>query len=162
MKYFTIKAIILAMISNAAMAEERVFNDPRATITPDSFTDVSVRLADDARNGCWTNLGEVKTYAEDKLELKGFTVVSHSDERPNSSDQAVMNVHIVSSRAKSGGCFGVIAVDLLSALIWDGKMSITGPVGLGTKRIFTRAQNTNILALETVDQFLTVWPQGIN
>ena len=162
MHHFTLSAIIFATISSTVWAEGVTFNDPRATVTPDSFTDVSVRLADDARNGCWTNLGEVKTYAEDKLELQGFTVVSHSDDRPRNPDQAVMNVHLISSRAGNGGCFGVITVDLMSVLIWDRTMSFNGPIGVETNRIFTQAQNANIFALETVDHFLTVWPQGIN
>lgn len=83
----TLAALLLSTIASAAWPEERIYVDPRATISPASFTNVSVRLADDARNGCWTNLGEVKTYAEDKLTLKGFTVVPHDENRPRSPDQ---------------------------------------------------------------------------
>ena len=41
---------------------------------PANVSLVSVDIKDQASNGCWTNIGEVKRYAEDKLELAGFKV----------------------------------------------------------------------------------------
>lgn len=158
----TLAALLLSTIACAAWAEETIYVDPRATISPESFTDISVRLADDARNGCWTNLGEVKTYAEDKLALKGFTVVPHDDDRPRNPDQAVFNVHVLSGRAGNNGCFGVITVDLMSMMIWNDFVSFNGPIGVETNNIFAQAENANILTLETVERFVKIWPQGVN
>lgn len=36
---------------------------------------VSVTLADDASDGCWTNLRETREYAEEKLRAKGANIV---------------------------------------------------------------------------------------
>ena len=36
--------------------------------------EINVKIVDQADDGCWTNIGEVKRYAEDKLELAGHNV----------------------------------------------------------------------------------------
>ena len=41
---------------------------------PNKVSQIAIVVKDDATNGCWTNIGEVKRYAEDKLELAGFEV----------------------------------------------------------------------------------------
>ena len=41
---------------------------------PNKVSQIAIVVQDDATNGCWTNIGEVKRYAEDKLELAGFEV----------------------------------------------------------------------------------------
>lgn len=159
----SLAAFAFAVTTYPSLANEIQYNDPRAAITPDSFEDVSVRIGDDARNGCWTNLREVKTYAEDKLALKGFTVVEHDETtRRLSPVRAVLNVGVLSSRSREGGCFGVIQVDLMSTLNWNNYLSVNGSVGAGSSRIFSKAKNANILVLEDVDRFIQGWPAGIN
>lgn len=155
-------AVILALAAKTALAEDLQYKNPRAVITPDSFDDVSVRISDDARNGCWTNLREVKTYSEDKLALRGFNVVEHDDTtRLLTPDQAVMNVRVISSRSRNGSCFGVITVDLMSTLTWKNYLSLKGSIGAGSDRIFTGADNANVLILETAEHFIKEWPAGI-
>lgn len=154
---------IFALATLPSVAEEVRYKDPRAVITPESFEDISVRIGDDARNGCWTNLREVKTYAEDKLALRGFTVVEHDETtRPSTPDNAVLNVGVLSSRSRDGGCFGVISIDLMATLNWKDYLSLKGSIGAGSNRIFAKAKNSNVLVLEDVDSFIKDWPAGIN
>ena len=47
--------------------------------TPANVSSISVTIDDKATDACWTNISEVKRYAEDKLELSGFNVVRGSD-----------------------------------------------------------------------------------
>ena len=43
---------------------------------------IQVRLMDDATDGCWTNIKEVKVYAEDKLEMIGADVMPFNNLLP--------------------------------------------------------------------------------
>ena len=40
---------------------------------------IYVNIMDDAREGCWTNIGEVRTYIEDKLSEQGAVVADSVD-----------------------------------------------------------------------------------
>ena len=42
--------------------------------TPNNVKSIRVNINDGASDGCWTNLMEVKRYAEDKLELVGYRI----------------------------------------------------------------------------------------
>ena len=70
----------MVLFSTQAFAEEYYF-DP---FIDDGFSikgqKVVVGIYDEAKDGCWTNLGEVKRYAEDKLMLKGANVVYDMDD----------------------------------------------------------------------------------
>ena len=48
---------------------------------------VVVAIYDEARGGCWTNIGESKRYAEDKLMLKGAKIV-----KDMANAQLVLNI----------------------------------------------------------------------
>ena len=49
--------------------------DPSPGFKLSSTTSVRVKLLDDAKDGCWTNLRETREYAEEKLRLKGANIV---------------------------------------------------------------------------------------
>jgi len=44
--------------------------------TSESVSSISVSLVDNAKDACWTNLREVREYAEEKLRLKRYNVVA--------------------------------------------------------------------------------------
>ena len=73
-------AALMVLFSTKVFAEEYSF-DP---FFDDNFSikdqKVVVGIYDEATGGCWTNLGEVKRYAEDKLMLKGANVVYDMDD----------------------------------------------------------------------------------
>lgn len=55
-------------------------NDANAWCSPDanpaSVGPIGVSLSDDATGACWTNLKEAREYAEEKLRIKGFNVIT--------------------------------------------------------------------------------------
>lgn len=62
---------------------------------------VAVDVIDDAKGGCWTNLGESRSYAEDKLRERGFEVENQA---------SVRIALLVHANRSSEGCFGRLAV----------------------------------------------------
>ena len=70
--------ILFVLFGTQVFAEEYTF-DP---YYDDSFSikdkKVVVAIFDEARGGCWTNIGEAKRYAEDKLMLKGAKIVKEA------------------------------------------------------------------------------------
>ena len=66
MKLFTLLFILIA--PSWALAE---YIDERFSI---NGVPIWVNLIDDAKEGCWTNIGEVRRYTEDKLVENGAVV----------------------------------------------------------------------------------------
>ena len=91
--------------SNMALSE--AFD---ATGKPLNVDHVAVYLSDNAQDGCWTNLGETKKYAEDKLLLKNYKLYDES--APKYYDRHyILNVFVSAWRPyDNGACVGVIDV----------------------------------------------------
>ena len=67
-----LKIFLLVFVLNS-------FSEPVDAYTSKEFSlkmleRIEVVIDDQLRDGCWTNLGEVKTYTEDKLRSKGASV----------------------------------------------------------------------------------------
>lgn len=80
-RFFTkfLLTLIVILFANQSFAEKMPTLTPKDLGEPRSFllTDIlktQVEIRDYLQNGCWTNLGEVKAYAEDKLRLRGVEV----------------------------------------------------------------------------------------
>ena len=66
-------ALILSFtlgLTNTVYANEKFF-------TSNLVGDVQIYLNDRAVNGCWTNLKETREYAEEQLQMNGYTVAKH-------------------------------------------------------------------------------------
>ncbi len=74
---------------------------------PEEMGAFSVRLDDNASGGCWTNLGEVRRYAEDQLAERGFTVFA-----PTSKDPSNWKLTIDVIADRDGGCNGAVIVEI--------------------------------------------------
>ena len=99
----------MVLFSTKVFAEEYSF-DP---FIDDSFSikgqKVVVGIYDEAKDGCWTNLGEVKRYAEDKLMLKGANVVYDMDDA-----NLVLNILVKTIDIKEfpNNCIGKVEINL--------------------------------------------------
>ena len=74
---------------------------------------VFVDINDGARDGCWTNLREVREYVEEKLYSRGAKITS--DVGVVDNDVYRLYVHVLADRMFSDGtgpCFGAIQVRL--------------------------------------------------
>ena len=73
---------------------------------------VIVHLADEATGACWTNLKEVREYAEEKLRMKGVKV---TEKDTFTSKTYILEIAVSAMRYLadgSGGCVGYIRVHL--------------------------------------------------
>lgn len=69
MRYCYPLALALSFVASASGAQS-VSPSLNTTKVPE----LRVEIVDTADGGCWTNIGESKTYAEDKLRLLGYTI----------------------------------------------------------------------------------------
>jgi len=121
--------------------------------TPEKVDSVSVVISDGAVDGCWTNLGEAKRYAEDKLELAGFTVRSTKDDWTPKGYQ--MAISVTSSR--SNGCFGSVSFQIYQPNWIDG---VFGHFEVGNGgSVFTGAENANQTVLKYLRRFFDALPK---
>ena len=76
-----------------------------STLNPERFGDVQVLLGDNATGGCWTNLGEAKTYVEDQLRRLGYAVVTEET-------LGTFAISVASARMNNGLCYGNIHLQM--------------------------------------------------
>ena len=67
-------ASFLVILASNAAAEDRFFWDDNITADYIKNLEVRVALGDNATGACWTNLKEVREYAEEKLRTFGVKV----------------------------------------------------------------------------------------
>ena len=80
-------ALILILIAPTWAAAE--YTDKRFSVKD---IRIFVNILDDARDGCWTNIGEVRTYMEDKLSENGAIVVDKFE------SAVVLNLRVLARR----------------------------------------------------------------
>ncbi len=132
---------LAAALAIPASAKAWILED---IVTPDNLEKVAVRVFDSAENGCWTNIGETRTYAEDKLKELGYVVVKDPQKADLRLDLSV------NSERSTGGCWGSLDVELKThASLLSGHGFADAIVGeIGTS--FVDYDNANILILDCV------------
>ena len=143
------KKLLITMLLTffSTQASAYIFKD----FVPANVSKIHVDIVDHAKEGCWTNIGEVKRYTEDKLRLAGFNVPMDNFDGYEDLQHYVFVITITSQR-NAGLCFGVIEIDITRATSLD---SIIGMFSLGGgSSIFSGMQNVNRSALEIVGNFM--------
>lgn len=143
------KKLLITMLLTffSTQASAYIFKD----FVPANVSKIHVDIVDHAKEGCWTNIGEVKRYTEDKLRLAGFNVPMDNFDGYEDKQHYVFVITITSQR-NAGLCFGVIEIDITRATSLD---SIIGMFSLGGgSSIFSGMQNVNRSALEIVGNFM--------
>ena len=141
------KIFLLVFVSNS-------FTEPVDAYTSKEFSlkmleKIEVVIDDQLRDGCWTNLGEVKTYTEDKLRSKGATI----GELPFSEAKYgfyYFRVTGFGSRALNGYCVGYIELELVSFADVFGIRQLTSVYQNGYIRISSKGSNLNNEILDIV------------
>jgi len=116
-------------------------------VNPSSLGNTEVEIVDDASDGCWTNLGEAKTYVADKLGNLGYTVVSEW-----TPGDASFSVEVNSERDSGNRCYGNIAIMIYIARTTDGIFGYHRVGSSGT--IFKGYKNANSLVLEQIKKMI--------
>lgn len=83
-------------------------------VNPQSVGKIYVYLTDEAKDACWTNLREVREYAEEKLRISGYSVAVEENafgyrllveviaHRPNAQCVGVVNATLQRSNMMEG------------------------------------------------------------
>ena len=120
---------------------------------PNKASSITVEIHDGALEGCWTNIGEVKRYAEDKLELAGFRVSRDKLVRGSiGRKDFIHRILIYSSRGGMGGCYGHMVQHLYTPVMSNGVVGLF--MAGATDDSFSELRNVNQLALEKVGNFM--------
>ena len=130
-----------------SQASASVFKD----FVPANISKIHIEIVDQATEGCWTNIGEVKRYAEDKLRLAGFNVPEGNFEGYDDIKHYVFVISITAQR-NGGLCFGAIDLNIQRATSLN---STIGMFSLGAgSSIFSGMQNVNQGALEIIGNYM--------
>lgn len=147
-------ALLTTLTSTTGQAEQ--------FYSPDDFQTASVRLLDDAKNGCWTNIGETKTYAEDQLRLRGLDVVQR-DSYEFETDPFWEDGHIAfllrveAQRIGNGLCAGHVIVMMAKSWDWDDRSFVAGTLGYPASWSIWDDNNLNTLVLDFTKGFISNW-----
>lgn len=133
-----IAALMIGSIPNSASAFVS------HNLNPDTFGSAQISLGDGATGGCWTNLGEAKTYAEDNLRGLGYTVASVA--------QGVFLVSVNSQRMSNGKCYGDIGIQMWRSEIVNGLFGLLEVAS--SSQIFVGYDNANILVLDQIKSLI--------
>lgn len=140
------------LVGTPALAQDedtsRFFYD---YVNPEVVETIEVFIADSAKGGCWTNLGEAKTYAEDQLRLKGYAVtdeVRWGDWR--------LRVGVISVRTDAG-CMGTVELQLYAQAKDHGTQ---GWLRIGQLGLMFRDQpNANLIVLDQIKEAIDAFPK---
>jgi hypothetical protein len=148
MKRFAPIAFVAAVAAPvlATTARAWVLED---VVAPENMRGVEVVVQDEAVGGCWTNIGEAKTYAQDKLRELGYSIYVE-DDRSEVGKQMDFDILVHSGRGSDGTCYGGIWIRLLAPaeLTYSegSAFAILGEVGY----TFVKRENANVLVLELI------------
>ena len=79
-----------------------------------SYKEVRLHLKDQVKDGCWTNLKEVREYAEEKIKMSGMTL------NADGTHQYTFAIVAVGARSVIGTCQGNITVGLYTSTpLWN-------------------------------------------
>lgn len=144
MKKLCLTAYLLMFASQASAWVLKEF-------TPANVSSISVTIDDKATDACWTNISEVKRYAEDKLELSGFNVVRGSDGTRTSGSHFVFFLQVHAYRHQDL-CYGNVDIMLYTPAKVN-EMFAPLMVGNGSA-VFQGYEKVNQLSLKQVEVFM--------
>ncbi|KAB7610119.1 hypothetical protein F9L33_14575 [Amylibacter sp. SFDW26] len=128
--------IMLTAISKSALSAQ-IYDDD---LSPEIIPNLKVVIWDGADNGCWTNLGEAKNYAADKLTELGYSI---DDEALN-----FFTIVVHSTRVNNGGCYGKVDIELASYTLHEDLAGLFVHAIEGG--IFTGHKNANLMVLDYI------------
>lgn len=134
MKLTKIISLILILIAPSLAAAK--YTDERFSI---KGVPTYVNLMDEATDGCWTNIGEVRNYIEDKLAENGAVILDDTN-----GAGVVFNFQVLAKRT-SGFCYGSMSLSLAVGAN-AGPLKVIGSL-YRKNSITINQQNFNISAL---------------
>ena len=117
--------------------------------SPNTIKFNSVEIADSAKGGCWTNIGEAKRHAKEKIQSKGYQFVSeHAYE---------FNIRVTSDRVNSEFCYGSVSIEVSIGNYKDNVFGFHRVASTG--QIFISPKNGNMIVLTAIDDLISKFPR---
>lgn len=119
------------------------------------ITSVKVVLMDQVTAACWTNLKEVREYAEEKLRMKGAKVDNEQEHSVILNNTYTFAIEVGGRRANkdnTGPCYGGVMIslysyDIINNLFHKAVIGEIGTYGINHK-------NLNRYVIEAVSEFI--------
>ena len=124
MKHLTVILAFVMALSSQVSAND-FFHGPISRADLSSIKAVRVAMIDDATGACWTNLRDVRTYAEEKLLSNGVTVKDNIAYTSAEDKVYELAININASRLYadgSGPCVGSARVELTAWTYVNGQL----------------------------------------
>tara|TARA_R110000787_G_scaffold7939_2_gene26754 strand:- start:7 stop:450 length:444 start_codon:yes stop_codon:yes gene_type:complete len=113
---------------------------------PTSIGTINVVLEDGAKDACWTNLREVREYAEEKLKIKGYNAVAEK------GDGYTFEISVDAFRSDAGTCIGHYATTIWASNYRNG---IFGVHEIGNRGSFgTNPNNFNTWVINLISKMI--------
>lgn len=144
-------ALTLLLISPSFAWSEKFLAD----LTLDKIGNIEVVIRDSAVDGCWTNIKEVKNYAEGKLEIAGAKLFEQDNDLNLAGVNNGFYIKVNAMRMDNGYCFGNVQVfigglamvrDIVGFLKYSDMSAIAGD-----------PKNLNISVLNHVQTAIDEW-----
>lgn len=108
--FFVPLLIVLASAANAQQTAPQISLLAEG-VSPDTIGEVAIQLQDFSQDACWTNLREVREYAEEKLAQGGYSYVTD-----RAHEGFVLAVSVSAFREPAflgaGMCLGIVQISL--------------------------------------------------
>lgn len=159
LKVLLLATIIATSTASSSRSETIVY-------APGDYDAAWVYVDDQAKNGCWTNIGEAKVYAEDQMELAGFNVIeepevdSSDDLNPILEKNGIaLDVRVIAQRLNDGLCVGYIHTAFYGSMKNPNRDEFTliGIVGRNTTWSVWSTKNLNNYVLDHIKGFIPIW-----
>ena len=150
MRIFT---LICALMAWATSSQAQVVFD--GTFRLSQIEGVKVMIIDTATGACWTNLKEVREYAEEKLRIKDAKILGQNDLIHASLKNYGLAVEVFARRLytdDSGPCIGGVTLSLFTFAKVNEKMHVA-QIAMHS-RILTDHQNLNRLAINLTAELI--------
>ena len=138
---FALALSFVTLLGATSVCSAYVFDEK---LSPDTVSSISVTISDSAIDGCWTNIGEAKLYAEDKLKLLGYNVI------PKPMDYYLV-IEVDADRADNGFCYGNVSTEIVTYGEIKGHRGESTLVTMGYTFI---NQSANIVVLDLINSFI--------
>ncbi len=152
------------MIASLAICTASVAAAEEFTLEPTDFDGAFARVRDSATQGCWTNIGEATTYANDQMAIAGFEIVEARQkaefvEAMIKDNTLIMSISVQARRLENGLCIGSIATYMLGAVVSrkDPAWIYTTTIGQPMHWSVSSNDNLNNHVLDQIKRFVTGW-----
>ena len=137
-------SLILAFIVGTASSTSAQYVDPNFSIK--DFK-VFVQVIDKAKQGCWTNISETRSYIQNKLSEDNVQLVDDQ-----SKTDLTLNFELLAQRTGHGWCYGNMSLKL-TANVMLGEYMILGTF-YQKNNVDIKSQHFNNSVLNWLDKVL--------